>query len=243
MVESTVSLQSDSATTTSSRQEFFNGLRGVTPLIVGIIPFGMIYGALAINSGLPVAAAQATSAIIFAGASQFAMVQLMGASAPAWVVILTVAVLNLRHMLYSASIAPAVHHLSGRWKALLAYFLTDEVFAVSILKFNRDGISPNGHWYFLGAGVGLWSSWQLSSAAGIFLGAAIPSTWPLDFALALTFIAMVVPALKNHAEMAAALASGISAVALYRLPYNLGLVLAAIIGICAGMLLDKGQRK
>lgn len=243
MIESTVTLQSDSVAALTASQEFRNGLRGVLPLVVGVIPFGMIYGALAINSGLPVAAAQATSAIVFAGASQLAMMQLVGASAPAWVVVLTVAVLNLRHMLYSASIAPAVDHLSGRWKALLAYFLTDEVFAVSILKFNRDGISPNGHWYFLGAGVGLWSSWQLSSAAGIFLGAAIPSTWPLDFALALTFIAMVVPALKNRAELAAALAAGICAVAFYWLPYNLGLVLAAVIGICAGVLADKGRAK
>ena len=241
MIESTITLQTDSVEVLSSRQEFFNGLRGVMPLIVGVVPFGMIYGALAINSGLPIAAAQATCAIVFAGASQFAMVQLMGASASPWVIILTVAVLNLRHMLYSATIAPAIQHLSGRWKAVLAYFLTDEVFAVSILKLNREGISPNGHWYFLGAGIGLWSSWQLSSAAGIFMGAAIPSTWPLDFALALTFIAMVVPAIKNHAELAAALASGICAVALYRLPYNLGLVLAAMVGIYAGMLVNKGR--
>ena len=226
----------------SPGREFLDGLRGVLPLIVGIVPFGMIYGVLAINAGLPVGAAQATSAIIFAGSSQFALVQLLAVDFPAWVAILTVVVLNLRHLLYSASLAPGFKHLPAGWKALLSYFMTDEVYAVTILKYERDGVSRTRHWYFLGAGFGLWSSWQISSAMGIFLGAVIPSTWPLDFALALTFIAMVVPALKDRAGAAAAVGAGILAVALHALPYNLGLILAALAGIAIGMLVE-GRRK
>jgi 4-azaleucine resistance transporter AzlC len=223
------------------RQEFLNGLRGVLPLIVGIVPFGMIYGVLAESAGLPTAAAQATSAIIFAGSSQFALVQLLAADSPAWLAVLTVVILNLRHLLYSASIAPYFQHLPPRWKAFLAYFLTDEVYAVTILKYERDGFSPNRHWFFLGCGIGLWSSWQISTALGIFLGAVIPADWPLDFALPLTFIALAVPALKDRAGLAAALSAGIMAVALASLPYNLGLILAALAGILVGLWVE-GRR-
>ncbi len=220
-------------------REFLSGLQGVLPLIVGIVPFGMIYGVLAMAAGLPVGAAQATSAIIFAGSSQLALVQLLAVDSPAWVAVLTVIVLNLRHLLYSASMAPYLKHLPNRWKVILSYFLTDEVYAVSIIKYERDGFSPNRHWYLFGAGVGLWSTWQISTAIGIFLGAVIPTTWPLDFALALTFIAMVVPSLKDRAGAAAALGAGILAVAFYRLPYNLGLILAALAGIAIGMLVER----
>ena len=223
----------------SRGQEFLAGLRGVLPLIVGIAPFGMIYGVLAMAAGLPVGAAQATSAIIFAGSSQLALVQLLAVDSPAWVAVLTVAVLNLRHVLYSASMAPYFKNLPARWKGILSYFLTDEVYAVTVIKYEQDGASTNRHWYFLGAGIGLWSTWQISTAIGIFLGAVIPTTWPLDFALALTFIAMVVPSLKDRAGAAAALGAGILAVALYRMPYNLGLILAALGGIVIGMLVER----
>jgi 4-azaleucine resistance transporter AzlC len=241
-VKPSISSPSAAAPLPSGRwQEFSAGLRGVLPLIIGIIPFGMIYGVLAISAGLSVGLSQATSAIIFAGASQFAMVQLLGAGAQAWVVILTVVVLNLRHVLYSASIAPHFQHLPARWKAILAYFLTDEAYAVSILKYNRDGDTPTRHWYFLGAGLTLWSFWQLSTAAGIFLGAVIPPSWPLDFAVALTFIAMVVPSIRQRSEAAAALSAGITAVVLHGLPYNLGLILAALVGIGVGLWADRSK--
>lgn len=223
----------------SAAREFGAGVRGVLPLIIGIIPFGMIYGVLAVSAGLTAGVAQLTSAIIFAGASQFAMVQLLSAGAQAWVVVLTVAVLNLRHVLYSASIAPQFQHLPMRVRALLAYFLTDEAYAVAIMKYNREGFTSTRHWYYLGAGVTLWAFWQISTAAGIFLGAVIPSTWPLDFAVALTFIAMVVPGLKDHSEIAAALSAGMAAVALYTLPYNLGLIAAALVGIAVGLLWER----
>jgi predicted branched-subunit amino acid permease len=131
--------------------------------------------------------------------------------------------------------------LPARWKAILAYFLTDEAYAVSILKYNRDGDTPTRHWYFLGAGLTLWSFWQLSTAAGIFLGAVIPASWPLDFAVALTFIAMVVPSIRQRSEAAAALSAGITAVALHGLPYNLGLILAALVGIGVGLWADRSK--
>jgi hypothetical protein len=86
--------------------------------------------------------------------------------------------------LYSASIAPYTKHLSGWWKAGLSYLLTDEAYAVTIGNYEREGDNSYKHWFFLGAGLTLWIFWQLSTAAGILLGAVIPAEWSLDFAAA-----------------------------------------------------------
>jgi predicted branched-subunit amino acid permease len=154
------------------------------------------------------------------------------------VIVLTIFVVNLRHALYSASVAPYIRHLPRRWKILLAYLLTDEAYAVAISEFERVGVTPNGHWFFFGAGLSLWSIWQISSALGVFLGAAIPEGWGLDFTLALTFLAIVVPALKDRPAAAAALSAGLVALAAYNLPYKLGLILAALCGVGVGLLLE-----
>src|SRR5258706_950228 len=217
---------------------FWEGVRAEVPLLIGVFPFGMIYGALALNAGLSNSAAQLMSSIVFAGSSQFVTTQLMREGAPGLVIVLTIAVVNLRHMLYSASLAPYLKDLSLRWKVLLSYLLTDEAYAPSIIKFERDGIQPFSHWFVLGAGFALWFNWQVSTALGIFLGAAIPKEWPLDFALPFTFIAMVVPVLKNRAMVAAALSAELVALLAYNLPFKLGLILAALTGILVGTMLE-----
>jgi 4-azaleucine resistance transporter AzlC len=198
----------------------------------------MIYGVLARQSGIAAPAAQAMSSIVFAGSSQFITAQLVQQAVPGLVIVLTIAVVNLRHALYSASVASYLQHLSLRWKALLSYLLTDEAYAVTITHYNREGCDGNQHWFFLGAGLGLWTCWQVSTAAGIFLGAVIPSSWSLDFALPLTFIALVVPALRDRAGLAAALVGGVAAVLTFSLPYRLGIIVAALAGVIAGLWLE-----
>ncbi len=219
-------------------QEFFQGIKAEVPILIGVIPFGMIYGVLAIDAGLQPGIAQAMSAIVFAGSSQFISTQMFAAGSPGVIIILTVAVVNLRHMLYSASIAPYVVGLSRTWKWLLAYLLTDEAYAVSITHYRQPGELQFRHWFFLGAGLALWSSWQASTAVGIFLGSIIPPDWPLDFTLALTFIALLVPGIKDKPNLIAALIAGIVAVFAYNLPYKLGLILAALSGIGAGLWME-----
>lgn len=220
---------------------FWSGVREEVPLLVGVFPFGMIYGALALNAGLGLAASQMMSSIVFAGSAQFITAQLVHDAAPGLVIVLTIAVVNLRHMLYSASLAPYLEKLPIRWKALLAYLLTDEAYAPTALKFEREGASPLGHWFLLGAGLALWSTWQVSTGLGIFLGASIPQNWPLDFALPLTFIALVMPVLRNRPAVMAALSAGLVALLAYNLPFKLGLILAALTGILVGTLLE-GRR-
>ena len=223
-------------------REFWAGARAELPLIVGVFPFGMIYGVVAVSAGMPTGAAQAMSAIVFAGSAQFATAQLVAGGVPTLVLVMTIFILNLRHALYSASIAPYTKHLSGWWKAGLSYLLTDEAYAVTIGNYERDSDITNKHWYFLGAGLTLWTFWQLSTAAGILLGTVIPAAWSLDFAAALTFIAMTLPLIRDRATVAAALAAGVVAVAAYPFPYKLGLVAAAFAGILTGMLVE-GRRK
>ena len=223
------------------QRSFWAGVRAELPLLVGVFPFGMIYGALALSAGLSPAAAQLMSSILFAGSSQFIFAQLAHEAAPALVIIFTIAVVNLRHMLYSASIAPYTAGLPLRWKLPLAYLLTDEAYAAAIIHYEEEGVRPASHWFFLGAGLALWLTWQASTALGIFLGAALPAEWPLDFAVPLTFIAMVVPVVKDRPMAAAALAAGLTALLASGLPYKLGLILAAGVGILVGLLLEKRQ--
>jgi 4-azaleucine resistance transporter AzlC len=228
-------------TTLPAQTEFIAGVKAELPLLVGVVPFGMIYGVLALSAGVPPVAAQAMSAIVFAGSSQFVAAQLFAAAAPGLVIVMTAGIVNLRHALYSASVAPYIRSLNPVWKWLLAYLLTDEAYAVTITHYDSEDNPTrpgNKHWYYLGAGLALWSSWQLSTALGIFMGAQVPESWSLDFTLALTFIALVVPGLKDKPALASALSAGICAVLLAGMPYKLGLMAAALVGITAGMILE-----
>lgn len=228
-----------------ARREFISGIKAELPLLVGVIPFGMIYGVLALAAGLPPGAAQAMSSVIFAGSSQFVATQLFAVGAPEMVIFITAVVVNLRHALYSASIAPYLQCLSPYWKIGLAYLLTDEAYAVSIDHYQQTGEemdcqSPDRrHWFLLGAGLALWSTWQLSTAVGIFLGAQVPSSWSLDFTLALTFIAILIPSLKDRPAWAASLTAGVVAVMAFSMPYRLGLIVAAFFGISVGLALER----
>jgi len=229
----------------SSRTEFLNGAKAELPILLGVAPFGMIYGVLALQAGLSPAVALAMSSIVFAGSAQFIGTQLIVQGAGGVVIVATTFIVNLRHALYSASVAPFIKQVPLRWKVLLAYLLTDEAYAVVITRFTQpDGSSaPNRHWFYFGAGITLWSTWQISSALGIFVGQLIPASWSLDFTLALTFIALVVPNLKDRASVAAAVSAGIMAAFSYTWPYKLGLFAAAMTGIVIGMLVEQRQSR
>lgn len=222
---------------------FWSGVRALLPLLLGVIPFGLIYGVVALKSGIPPLAAVAMSSIVFAGSAQFLLAQMVGAGAPALVMVGAAGLINLRHALYSASVAPALAHLPRRWKLLLAYLLTDEAYAAAIpqlLSRQRDG---DAHWILFGAGFALWAGWQLSTLAGVLVGAQLPDGLPLDFALPLTFIAIVIPLIDGALALAVALLSAVLAVTLAFLPYKLGLFAAALGGIALGSAFPAGGRQ
>lgn len=223
----------------STWKEFYNGIRSELPILLGVFPFGLIYGVLASGAGLNPSIAQAMSSIVFAGSSQFITVQLLSQSVPFGVILLTAIIVNLRHALYSASIAPYIQHLPMRWKCILAYLLTDEAYAVAITRYDAHSTQFSGednrHWFFLGAGLALWTCWQISTAIGIFVGAQVPAGWSLDFTLSLTFIALVFPNIKDKAGLVTAITAGIVSVLAAGLPLKLGLVVASVVGILVGM--------
>lgn len=214
------------------------------PILLGTIPFGLIYGVSARSFGLPAALTQAMSLIIFAGSAQFVVIQLLNASVPAGIILLTACIINLRHALYSASVAPYLRQRGLVWRLLLPYLLTDEAYAVAIIHYQQPGANTHKHWYFLGAGLIFWSTWQMGTAAGLLLGAHIPASWSLDFTLPLTFIAIVIPTLKKRADAISAGAAGLLAVLAARLPFNTGLLVATFIGIALGLLVEaKGEKQ
>ncbi|WP_423194851.1 MULTISPECIES: AzlC family ABC transporter permease [unclassified Cupriavidus] len=234
---------SDPVTIATPGAEWWAGVRTLLPMLIGVAPFGLIYGVLAVNAGMPAWLACAMSATVFGGASQMILTQLWAGGTPALIMVFTVAMVNLRHALYSATMAPALAHLPRRWKALIAYLLTDEAFAAMTRRLADTGARMRyRHWFFFGAGMSLWTCWQLSTLAGVLVGAQIPTDWPLDFFLPLTFIAIIVPGLRHRAQLAAALVASGLAVACHGMPHKLGIMAAALGGIAAGMLLLGGER-
>ena len=228
----------------SPRSEFLAGVRAELPIIVGVIPFGLIFGVLTVTNDVAAPLGISMSSIIFAGSAQFIGIQLIGTGASAAVLIFTTFIVNLRHMLYSAALAPNVQHLSRGWRWLLAYLLTDEAYVVTVLRYEeRDTSSAHRHWFWLGAGLTLWVNWQFWTVVGVLFGTQVPSSWSLDFTLALTFIGMVVPLCKNRPNLAAALAAGVTAVLTNALPNKLGLMIAAFVGIGVGVWMESRQPK
>jgi 4-azaleucine resistance transporter AzlC len=222
---------------TTARAQWMAGVRAEFPIVLGVWPFGVIFGVLAAESGMSPWLAWSTSWIVFAGSAQFLALPLIKAGAPAVTLVFTTLVINLRHALYSASLAPYAQHLPQRWRVLLSYLLTDEAYAPTILHYLKD-TDKHRHWFWLGAGLMLWINWQLSSALGLVVGALLPEHIGLEFTLALTFIGIVVPTLKNWPTTAAALSAGITAVATYALPYRLNLMFAALVGVGIGLAME-----
>ncbi len=233
------------ATTTipqgTPRAELLAGVRATLPLVVGAVPFGIIFGALAVANGLSPAAALGMSAFVFAGSSQFIASNMVAGSAPIPFIVLTTFVVNLRHSLYAATLAPYMRHLSQRWLIPLGFWLTDESFVVVVQRFQQTDSSPYKHYFFLGSALAMYSFWQLSTLVGIVAGQSIPNpqNWGLDFALIATFIAMLVPLLVAKPMLAAALVAGVAAVVLRDLPNLLGLLIAALLGLVAGVATER----
>lgn len=208
---------------------------------LGVAPFGLIYGVVAVQSGIPASAAVLMSSILFAGSSQFLLAQMIGSATPALIALGAVFLVNLRHALYSASVAPVLEHLPRRWKLALAYLLTDEAYAAALPGLFSEPRSPNAHWILFGSGVGLWAGWQLATLAGVLIGTQLPADLGLEFALPLTFIAIVVPMLTTHARCAAAVIAGLAALLLASLPFKTGLLASALLGLLAGALMERRE--
>ena len=216
--------------------EFWLGVRHELPLQLGVVPFGLVFGILGLASGLTSLQTILLSSILFGGASQVVFAQLWAAGTPPLVVGGSVGVVNLRHVLYSASMAQYLGHLPLRWRILLGYLLTDEAYAVSIKRF-QDGLdSPHQHYHLLGSGMTLWVAWQTSTIIGVIAGTTIPDTWSLSFAIPLTFIAVVAPSIRRRADLVACVVAAALSLICQPLPWKSWIIVAACGGITAGWL-------
>ncbi len=225
-----------------ARREFLGGVRAELPLLLGVVPFGLIFGVLGLAAGLPGWAVVLSSSLVFGGSSQVVFAQLWGAATPAPVIVATVGVVNLRHVLYSAAVAEYLKALPWRWKLLLAYLLTDEAFAAAIGRLRDGPATPQRHWFLFGTGFTLWAGWQVSTLGGVLLGAAIPAGWSLDFSIALTFIALLVLGVHRRSEAGAALIAAVVVLLAAGLPHKSGLLLAAGAGVVGGLLWRRVER-
>ncbi len=214
------------------------GVRDMSPLLLGILPFALVAGIAAVEVGFTLTQAVGLSMIVFAGASQLAAIDLLGSNAPLAVVIGTAVVINLRMVMYSASIAPHFARYGRRARAVLAYVLTDQAYALSVAEF--AGNEDRSRWkYYLGAAGSLWIVWQVGTVAGVVLGAGVPEEWGLTFAIPLVFLALLVPAMKDRPTTVAGVVGGCAAVVAAGLPLNLGLLVGAVGGILAGLLAEE----
>lgn len=222
-------------------RQFLAGVRDMLPLIVGILPFALISGIAAVKVGIPPGTALALSWLVYAGASQLVAYQLMATSTPLVMVLLSTLVINLRFMMYSAALAPHFARLSLRLRAFYAYIMTDQSFALSIAHYAKHGSpteKPVHHWYFFGAALSMILAWQTSAAVGIFVGTALPPAWGLEFSIPLSFLALLAPIIKDRPMALAAAAAACCAALTGGLPYRIGLIISAFVGIGVGFIAE-----
>ncbi|RXV59669.1 branched-chain amino acid transporter AzlC [Roseovarius sp. A46] len=220
----------------STNSPYWQGVRDGAPFILVIVPFSMLFGVVGTEAGLHIAETMAFSVLVIAGAAQFAALQLLTDNAPTLIALVSALAVNLRMAMYSASLTPWLGAAPLWQRAIAAYFTVDQSYACAVVKFEQEP-----HWsvparlaYFFGVVTPICPLWYVFTLVGALVGNAVPTGLPLDFALPITFLAMIGPMLRTPAHMVAALVSVTLALALAWLPYNLGLLLAGIAGMMAG---------
>ena len=228
-------------TTSTTKSTYLLGLTRALPFVVVVIPFALLFGVVATEAGLPLSQTMAFSVLVVAGASQFAALQFMSENAPVLVVLASALAVNLRMAMYSASITPHLGAAPMWQRVVISYFLVDQSYAMSNAEFEaRPAMSlPDKLAYFAGVSTPICPLWFGSSYLGAVLGDRIPPDYGLDFALPIAFLAMVAPALRTPAHMAAAFVSVVLALSLAWVPLNLGLLIAALCAMMTGAEIER----
>ena len=222
---------------------FLKGIQDVSPLMIPVVPFGIIFGVLAIELGFNGYTTIGMSIIIFGGASQIIFLQLFSAGASSLVILSSVGAVNSRHLLYGAVLSEHLSDLKLSWKIIISYFLVDQAFAVSnsYLKKNND---KNKHFHLFGAGVTCWTIWQITTFIGIILGSVIPDKLGLTFAIPLTFLALLINDFRKLINVIVILISGIIATLGYQvIPFKAYVIVASLSGLIVAFILTKLMNK
>lgn len=226
-------------------REFLQGFRAMLAIVPGVLPFGAIMGSVFSGAGLDFVAAEFMNSFVFAGASQLAAIDLLGQQASLFAILLTMWIINLRFMLYSAALSPIVKNSSLPTKIIFAQCLTDQTYAVLMAfeeSFRGKETAARLRFYF-GAATCMLLAWHSSVVFGFFLGKTAPESLALDFAVPLSFVAMLTPSLKSWSYLYVAIFSGICSLLLYRMPMNLGLITTALLALGLAYFLQKNRGK
>lgn len=219
----------------SLRDDLLRGVRAVLPLAVAVLPFGIVYGAVVVESSFSDVIGFIASPIVFAGAAQLALVELTDQGAPWTIALLTALVINLRYVMYSGALAPAFARFPSRWRIPLSHFMTDQVSVTSLLYFERESDTSRRLRFYIGAGLTFITVWTVSTGVGILIGAAIPLELQLSFAIPLMFIALLVPAVRDRPGLVAAAVAFAVTILAQSAPLNTGLLIGAGVGIAFGL--------
>ncbi len=219
---------------------FFKGIKDTSPLMVPVVPFGIIFGVLAIDLGLTPLTTIAMSIIIFGGASQIIFLQLFSAGASSLVILSSVGAVNSRHLLYGTVLSEHLSDLNLTWKIIVSYFLVDQAFAVSNDYFKKNKENKNKHFHLLGGGLNCWTIWQITTIIGIYLGSIIPEKLGLSFAIPLTFLALLVNDFRKLINVIIIIISGSIATLGYQvIPFKAYVVVAATVSLFVAFILTK----
>lgn len=223
------------ASPSHSRQHaFLAGCRDLLPLAPGVLAFGLIAGANGVALGFSPELIMGMTALMYGGAGQLAAYQLIQEQTPVVIIMLTVWMINIRFLIYSATFAPILIPLKKRFRLPLTYMLSDQTYGLCAMETGKPGII----WYFAGSAISMWACWLCSVALGIAVGAKIPPEWSLEFAIPLAFLTMLVSTIKSRLLLATAVGTGILAVVLANLPYQSGFIVAVAGGVTFGLLLS-----
>ena len=227
----------------SNLKTFLKGVTDVSPLMIPVIPFGLIFGVLSIDIGFSPLATLGMSIIVFGGASQIILLQLFSGGASSLVIISSVGAVNSRHLLYGAVVSEHLSDLKLIWKIIISYFLVDQAFASSNLYFKKNKNS-NRYFHLLGGGMTCWVTWQTTTLLGIILGSAIPEKLGLSFAVPLTFLALLVNDFRKIINVIVIIVSGVIATFGYNyIPYKAYVIVAALGGLLTVMILTKEKKR
>ncbi|MFY0682811.1 MAG: AzlC family ABC transporter permease [Thalassovita sp.] len=229
----------------STRAPFWQGFRDGAPFILVIVPFGILFGVLASEAGLNLFETLSFSVLVLAGAAQFTALQLINDHVPTLIIVTSALAVNLRLAMYSASLTPHFGGASMPMRALLAYLTIDQNYSTSIIAFedNPTWGLPEKTAYFMGSTLSVSPAWIIFTAAGALLGTGIPPEFALDFAVPITFLAMIAPMLKTPAHRAAALSAVVASLSFAFLPYSLGVLVGGSVGMIVGARVELWQEK
>ncbi|MGI8207286.1 AzlC family ABC transporter permease [Klebsiella pneumoniae] len=224
-----------------NKKVIFRGASAIMPLCIGDFPFSLL--ALSVSAGMSVWQSTAWSAIVIAGSAQMLALNMLKTGATLGVIIFTTLIINLRHVLYSASISGTVREASFFKKCFMSYALTDEVYATTVKE--MEGNKKEKYLFYGSAMITFWAIWVLADFLGALVGASFPhiEKYGLDFAMVAAFIAIVVPQIKSQACTVAAVVAAVSGVLLVVLPYSLGIVVASVLGVLAGLCVDLAEER